>query len=83
FALAGRALAASIAAVAALVEIEVAVIGGGVAESGDVLFTPLREALPEYATLSFTSGLRVVPALTGSDAGLIGAAAAALGRLGG
>ncbi|WP_151772548.1 ROK family protein [Streptomyces abyssomicinicus] len=81
FALAGRALAASIAAVAALVEIEVAVIGGGVAESGDVLFAPLREALPEYATLSFTSGLRVVPALTGSDAGLIGAAAAALGRL--
>ncbi|MEU9575733.1 ROK family protein [Streptomyces chilikensis] len=81
FARAGRALAASIAAVAALVEIEVAVIGGGVAGAGEVLFAPLREALPQYATLSFTRGLRVVPALTGPDAGLIGAAAAALGRL--
>ncbi|MER5480733.1 ROK family protein [Streptomyces sp. NPDC002734] len=83
FARAGRALAAAIAGVAALVEIEVAVVGGGVAEAGEVLFAPLRQALPDYATLAFTRDLRVVPALTGPDAGLIGAAAAALGRLDG
>ncbi|MEU6157938.1 ROK family protein [Streptomyces sp. NPDC047130] len=81
FARAGRALAAAIAAVGALVEIEVAVVGGGVAEAGEVLFAPLRAALPEYATLSFTRNLRVLPASTGADAGLIGAAAAGLGRL--
>ncbi|MBW1602095.1 ROK family protein [Streptomyces sp. JJ66] len=77
FARAARALAAAISATAALTEIEVAVIGGGVALSGDVLFTPLRAALADYATLSFVRGLRVLPASLGTDAGLAGAAAAA------
>ncbi|MEO3978330.1 ROK family protein [Streptomyces sp. CAU 1734] len=75
---AARALAAGIAATAGLVEIETAVVGGGVAGAGDVLFVPLRRALREYATLSFVRGLTVVPALMGTDAGLVGAAAAAL-----
>ncbi|MEE1927260.1 ROK family protein [Streptomyces sp. TRM 70351] len=76
FARAARALAAAIAATAALTEIETAVIGGGVAQAGDVLFGPLRAALADYATLSFVRGLRVVPAAIGNDAGLVGAAAA-------
>ncbi|MGP3953267.1 ROK family protein [Streptomyces sp. 7N604] len=74
---AAQALAAGIAATATLVEIEVAVVGGGVAAAGDVLFAPLRRALRDYATLSFVRELKVVPAETGTDAGLIGAAAAA------
>ncbi|MFG2719158.1 ROK family protein [Streptomyces sp. NPDC048416] len=74
---AARALAAGIAATATLVEIEIAVIGGGVAGAGDVLFTPLRRALRDYATLSFVRRLTVAPALMGTDAGLVGAAAAA------
>jgi glucokinase len=76
---AAQALAAGIAAAATLVEIEVAVIGGGVAGAGEVLFAPLRERLQRYATLSFASGVRVVPAQLGTDAGLVGAAAAAFG----
>ncbi|NEA40629.1 ROK family protein, partial [Streptomyces sp. SID11385] len=44
----------------------------------DLLFTPLRAALREYATLSFVQGLEVVPAQMGTDAGLVGAAAGAL-----
>lgn len=76
---AAQALAAGIAAAATLVEIEVAVIGGGVAGAGEVLFAPLRRRLREYATLSFVSGVRVVPAQLGTDAGLVGAAAAAFG----
>jgi len=80
---AAQALAAGIAATATLVEIEIAVIGGGVAGAGDVLFTPLRRALHDYAALSFVQRLIVAPALTGTDAGLVGAAAAAsLGRHG-
>ncbi|MEV7194183.1 ROK family protein [Streptomyces sp. NPDC093510] len=75
---AAQALAAGIAATATLVEIDIAVIGGGVAKAGDVLFTPLRRALRDYATLSFVRHLTVAPALTGTDAGLVGAAAAAL-----
>ncbi|MEU2158757.1 ROK family protein [Streptomyces sp. NPDC019396] len=74
---AAQALAAAIAAVAALVEIRIAVIGGGVAGAGDVLFVPLRKALHDYATLSFVQGVVVAPARTGRDAGLLGAAAAA------
>ncbi|MDN5383246.1 ROK family protein [Streptomyces sp. LB8] len=75
---AARALAAGIAATATLVEIDIAVIGGGVGKAGDVLFSPLRKALADYATLSFVRRLTVVPALTGTDAGLVGAAAAVL-----
>ncbi|MFF8716139.1 ROK family protein [Streptomyces sp. NPDC015184] len=75
---AAQALAAGIAATATLVEIDIAVIGGGVAGAGDVLFGPLRRALRQYATLSFVRQLTVAPAVMGTDAGLVGAAAAAV-----
>src|SRR6185312_4127672 len=75
FDLSAKALAAAIAGTAALVEIEAAVIGGGVAKSGELLFGPLREHLKEYARLSFTRDVTVHPAALGGDAGLIGAAA--------
>lgn len=74
---AAQALAAGIAATATLVEIDIAVIGGGVAGAGEVLFAPLRSALRRYATLSFVQKLTVAPAVMGNDAGLVGAAAAA------
>ncbi|MEV7523406.1 ROK family protein [Streptomyces sp. NPDC091371] len=74
---AGRALAAAIAATATLVETDIAVIGGGVAASGDTLFEPIRRHLASYATLSFVRDLQVVPAALRTHAGLIGAAAAA------
>ncbi|GAA2455264.1 hypothetical protein GCM10010433_66850 [Streptomyces pulveraceus] len=74
---AAQALAAGIAATAALVEIDIAVIGGGVAGAGDILFAPLRRALRRYATLSFIRRIEVAPAVMGTDAGLVGAAAAA------
>ncbi|MER5809962.1 ROK family protein [Streptomyces sp. NPDC002033] len=75
---AGRALAAAIAATATLVETDIAVIGGGVAASGDTLFAPIRRHLASYAALSFVRDLQVVPAALGTHAGLIGAAAAAM-----
>ncbi|MFF2412630.1 ROK family protein [Streptomyces sp. NPDC058092] len=74
---AAQALAAGIAATATLVEIDIAVIGGGVAGAGDILFAPLRRALRRYATLSFVQQLTVAPAVMGTDAGLVGVAAAA------
>ncbi len=78
FARAGQALAAGIAATATLVELDVVVIGGGVALSGELLLGPLRARLAEYATLSYVRGLRICSAELGADAGLVGAAAAAL-----
>ncbi|WP_250293730.1 ROK family protein [Streptomyces atroolivaceus] len=74
---AAQALAAGIAATATLTDIDIAVIGGGVAGAGEVLFAPLRRSLRDYATLSFVQGLTVASAVMGTDAGLVGAAAAA------
>jgi len=71
---AATALAAMIASVAAVCDLDLVVIGGGVAKSGDLLFGPLRAALSGYAGLSFVSGVRVVPAELGGEAGLAGAA---------
>jgi glucokinase len=69
------ALAAMIASVGAVCDLDLVVIGGGVAKSGPILFEPLRAALAGYARLSFIRDLQVVPAALGGDAGLIGAAA--------
>jgi glucokinase len=69
------ALAAMIASVGAVCDLDLVVIGGGVANSGRTLFGPLEAALANYTGLSFIRGLRVVPAALGGDAGLIGAAA--------
>jgi glucokinase len=69
------ALAAMIASVAAVCDLDLAVIGGGVSKAGRPLFDPLREELDGYARLDFLRSLRVVPAQLGGDAGLVGAAA--------
>jgi len=69
-----RALAAAIASVAAVCDLDLVIIGGGVAKSAGLLFDPVRAALADYARLDFLAGLRVVPAELGGDAGLIGAA---------
>jgi glucokinase len=68
------ALAAMIASVGAVCDLDLVVVGGGLAKSGGVLFDPLRAALAEYAGLDFLAGLRVVPAALGGEAGLVGAA---------
>ncbi len=70
-----RAIAAMIASVGAVCDLDLVVIGGGVANAGPVLFDPLRAALRDFAVLDFIAGLQVVPAELGGDAGLIGAAA--------
>ena len=69
------AVAAMIASVAAVCDLDLVIIGGGVAKAGPVLFDPLRAALRNYAGLDFIRGLQVVPADLGGDAGLVGAAA--------
>ena len=50
------------------------VIGGGVAEAGDLLFAPLRVAVDHYVTLVDHSWYEIVPAALGLYAGAIGAA---------
>ncbi|OBA94960.1 sugar kinase [Mycobacteriaceae bacterium 1482268.1] len=68
------AVAAMIASVGAVCDLDRVVIGGGVAKSGALLFDPVREVLAAHAGLTFLRDLRVVPAEL-PNAGLIGAAA--------
>jgi glucokinase len=72
---AGRALGIAIASAAALCDLEVVSVGGGVSQAGALLFDPLEEALRAHARLDFVRQVRVVPAALGQHAGLIGAAA--------
>jgi glucokinase len=74
----GTAVAAMIASVGAVCDLDLVVIGGGVAKAGKLLFDPLQHGLDTYARLDFLRELRVVPAELGGDAGLIGAAALAV-----
>jgi glucokinase len=71
----GTAVAAMIASVGAVCDLDLVVIGGGVAKAGKLLFDPLRHGLEVYAGLDFVRGLRVVRAELGGEAGLVGAAA--------
>jgi len=64
-----------IASVGAVCDLDLVVIGGGVAKAGALLFDPLRAALDTYTGLDFIRDLRVAPAELGGDAGLVGAAA--------
>ena len=68
------AVAAMIASVGAVCDLDRVVIGGGVAKSGALLFDPVREVLAVHAGLDFLHDLKVVPAELGGDAGLVGAA---------
>ncbi|MGQ0839577.1 ROK family protein [Actinokineospora sp.] len=71
----GRAVGRAIVGVAAVTDLDLAVVGGGVANAGELLFAPIRAAVAEHARLSYVGDLRVVPAALGKDAGVVGAAA--------
>ena len=76
---AGWAVGVAVASAAALLDLDVVSIGGGVSQAGPLLFDPLLVAFREHARLSFVGRTRVVPAELGQDAGLAGAAALVLG----
>jgi len=75
---AGAALGLAIASAVTLLDLDLVVIGGGVAAAGPLLFDRIDEAYSRYAALGFAKRPRVVPALLGGTAGLIGAAAVAM-----
>lgn len=56
---------------------DVLVIGGGVANAGDVLFEPLRARLKETLTVECYQSLAVIPAKFGNTAGIRGCSAMA------
>lgn len=77
---AGEALGRAIASVQALCDLELVVIGGSVAMGAwDLLVPPLEAALRAHTRFEFMREINVTQAALGERAGLLGAAALALG----
>jgi glucokinase len=70
-------LATAFASVTYVLQPEVIILGGGVAQSGRVLFDPLRRHLRERLSPYFAKRIKVIPAKLGDRAGMIGCAALA------
>jgi len=75
---AGRAVGIGVASAAALLDLDVVAIGGGVAQAGDLFLDPVRAAFAEHGGMDFVRRCRIVPTGTGPLAGLSGAAALVL-----
>jgi len=74
FARAGETLGGALADVANLLDPTVFVIGGGVAQAGELIFAPARRILAERAMARAVAVPAIVPAALGVEAGFIGAA---------
>ena len=79
FRTAGEGVGRGIASAAALLDLELVVIGGSIAlKAWDLLGPPLLRTVAAEARLEFTRGVRIVKAAQGDNAGLYGAAHLAL-----
>jgi glucokinase len=74
----GRSLGAGLASVVNIFEPEVIVIGGGASTAGDLLLDPAREVVAQRALRPSRDLVRIVPALLGEEAGMVGAGLFAL-----
>lgn len=64
----------SLAAVAVVLNPEIFIIGGGVSKAGDILFDEIRSVCAKLTPEPVLKGLKIVPAMLGNDAGMVGAA---------
>jgi glucokinase len=67
-------LATAFASVTYLLQPEAIIVGGGMAGSGKVLFAPLRRHLAGRLSRYFAERIRIIPAVLGETAGMIGCA---------
>lgn len=69
----GRYIGIALSGVINLLNPEMIVIGGGVAQVGKLLFAPIRRTVKERAMSIPAGKVKIVPAKLGEDAGLVGA----------
>ena len=62
---------------------EMVVIGGGIAQAGDIILDPIRRTVTATAIRSLAKSCRIVPAELGDNAGIFGGAAIILQTLAG
>ncbi len=74
----GTEIGSALASVVWIVNPDTIVIGGGVANAGDLLFDPIRREITARTIPVFNAHLRILPATLGNEAGIIGNAALAL-----
>lgn len=75
-----RALACGLASLINVVDPEVVVLGGGIAQAGGTLFEPLGQQMDEVEWRPLGAGVPIVPAALGDFAGAFGAARYAMDR---
>ncbi len=76
FARAGKYLGIGVASFLHIFNPSIVIFGGGVSQSGELLFAPFRESLREYIfSPDYLDGLTITTASLGDDAGLFGALA--------
>lgn len=73
FTIMGEYIGIGMASVVNLLNPEKIIVGGGVADAGDILMTPLKETLKKRAMKIAGETVEVVPAQLGNTAGVIGA----------
>jgi glucokinase len=73
-----RYLGLGVAAIVTILAPERVVLGGGVTETGDFLFVPLRREVRQRVKLVAVESVPILPAALGRDVGILGAAAVAL-----
>ena len=71
----GEHLGTALAGLVNILNPEKIILGGGIAQNGQLLFKPLLATLKKKAFPIAARSVKVVPAALGVDAGLIGAAA--------
>ena len=69
----GEIIGIGLTSVINLLNPERVIIGGGVADAGDILFNPIRETIAKRAMPIQASSVEIVPAQLGNTAGVIGA----------
>ncbi|MOA65960.1 hypothetical protein D3C78_1925440 [compost metagenome] len=50
------------------------IVGGGVSKAGEFLFEEIRSVFAKLTPEPVQAGLKIVPAILGNDAGMVGAA---------
>lgn len=73
FEIVGEYIGIGLTSVINLLNPEKVIIGGGVAESGELLLTPIRKTIKERAMVVAGNAVEIVPAQLGNSAGVIGA----------
>ncbi|MNC70545.1 Glucokinase [compost metagenome] len=64
----------ALAAVSVVLNPELFIVGGGVSKAGDFLFDEIRSVFAKLTPEPVQQGLKIVPAILGNDAGMVGAA---------